>query len=157
MPPEVTITACALSSNAPVTVRLLACPRAMPDGFQDLPGDRVDGARAAGQPGDAVAELELDEAPGDPGAYPPLEGRDHFRPGPPRDVEARHGVPVTVGVVAAALRPADHREEADPLLVQQDRFSPAAKSTYASAQRRGQWSSARSKPAVPIQSWRASA
>ena len=37
-----------------------------------------------------------------------------------------------------------------------DRFSPAAKSTYASAQRRGQWSSSRSNCALPIQSCSAS-
>jgi hypothetical protein len=43
-----------------------------------------------------------------------------------------------------------------PWAASQARFSPAAKSTYASAQRRGQASSGRSKPAVPSQSCHAS-
>src|SRR4051794_28590928 len=38
----------------------------------------------------------------------------------------------------------------------QERFSPAANATYASAQRRGQRSSSRSNPAVPSQSCQAS-
>lgn len=39
-----------------------------------------------------------------------------------------------------------------PWACSQARFSPDAKSTYASAHCRGQWSSGRSKPAVPSQS-----
>src|SRR3954451_3902297 len=43
-----------------------------------------------------------------------------------------------------------------PISCSHARFSPQAKSTYASAHLRGQWSSSRSKPAVPSQSCQAS-
>ena len=109
----------------------------------------------------AAAELELHPARGDRRPHPPFERLDDARPGAPRDVEAGHRVAVAVGEVAAALGPADDREEPHAHPGSHDRFSPAAKSTYAVAHWRAQKSSPagsstpRSKPAEPSQSCRA--
>ena len=59
----------------------------------------------------AAAELELHPARGDRRPHPPFERLHDCRPGAPRDVEAGHRVAVAVGEVAAALGPADDREE----------------------------------------------
>ena len=59
----------------------------------------------------AAAELELHPARGDRRPHPPFERLHDARPGAPRDVEAGHRVAVAVGEVAAALGPADDREE----------------------------------------------
>ena len=65
-----------------------------------------------------MAELEDDSAPlrRRPGA--PRKRRDDARAGPPYDVKARHGIAVSDRVVAAALRPADHRKELDASIAQ---------------------------------------
>ena len=67
---------------------------------------------------DAVAELQRHQAPGDALAHAALERLDHARPGAPGDVEARHGVPVLGGEVAAALGPAGGGHEAHSLVVE---------------------------------------
>ena len=119
MPPEATITACARSSKSPITSRELASPRATSLGLEDRAGDAVDGAVGDGQLVDAVAERERRRRPRvGRRAHPALERLDDAGAGAPGDVEARHRVAVAVGVVAAALGPADHREEPHALAVQ---------------------------------------
>ena len=65
-----------------------------------------------------MAEAEIDQAALPGGQRAPRERPDHAGPGAPRDVEARHGVPVPDRAVAAALGPADHGEKAHALLLQ---------------------------------------
>ena len=65
-----------------------------------------------------MAEAQLDQPAIARGAHTPDERLDHARPGAPGDVEARHRVPVPDGAVAAALRPADHRQQPHALLAQ---------------------------------------
>jgi hypothetical protein len=87
-------------------------------GLEDGAADAGDRAAADDQLVDAVAEQQLQHAPVGRGAHPAGEGLDEARPGAPDDVEARHRVAVAGGGVAAALGPADDREEADALLAQ---------------------------------------
>ena len=87
-------------------------------GLQDLaphPGRR---AAADGQLVDAVAEAQLDQAPGHGLAHAALERLDHAGPRAPGDVEARDRVAVPVGVVAPALGPARVGDPAHALAVQ---------------------------------------
>ena len=157
MPPDVTITACALSSNSPDRLaragRARARRRSAPGPSPRTPSTTPPVTR---QLVDPVAELEGDQPALHARRAPAARTAPPRRPRPPRDVEARHRVAVADRAVAAALGPAHDREEADALRVSHARFSPAAKSTYASAHLRGQWSSGRSNPAVPIQSCSAS-
>jgi hypothetical protein len=62
-----------------------------------------------------VAEAEGDEAAALGVADPADEGLEHARASPPGEVEAGDGVAVPGGERPAPLRPADDREEADPL------------------------------------------
>ncbi len=90
MPPEVTITAPALSSNSPTTSRELGLPardRARaPARCRVTP---VDGAVVDGQLVDPVAEAQVDQPAARGLAHAPRERLDHPRPGAPGDVEAR--------------------------------------------------------------------
>jgi hypothetical protein len=90
--------------------------------LQYLAFDSVDDAAAPRQPGDAMAEPQLDQ---------PLllslrdaaqEGLEHAGPRAPGDMEARHGIAVAGGEITAALGPADDREPAHTLLVQPAAF-----------------------------------
>jgi hypothetical protein len=65
-----------------------------------------------------VAERELDEALLVALADDPLERLDESGPGAPRDVEAGDRVAVPAGQAAAALGPADDREDAVPPLLE---------------------------------------
>ena len=84
-------------------------------GFQDRSPDALDRARADGELVDPMAELQRDQAAGDRLSDPSLEGRHHAGAGAPRDVEARHGVPMSDGAVAATLRPAHDGKEPEAL------------------------------------------
>ena len=117
-PPEVTTTACAASSKSPTSVRELASPRATSLRLEHRAAHAGDRAVGDDQPGDPVPEAQLDPAGVDGGPHPAGERRDDARAGAPDDVEARHRVAVAGRGVAAALGPADHREEADALLLQ---------------------------------------
>ena len=65
-----------------------------------------------------MPEPQLDATLGDGLPHPPHERLQQRRSGAPDDVEPRHRVPVPVREVAAALGPADDREEADAQPVQ---------------------------------------
>ena len=84
-------------------------------------------------------------------------GCDQARTGAPGDVEAGHASCRGRARCSRRARPTGPAgTSAHPRPCSQRRFSPAAKCTYASAQRRGQWSSGRSNAALPSQSARAS-
>ncbi len=87
-------------------------------GHQDLAGDGVGDAVVRGQAGDAVAEADVDQAPGHGRLHPAGEGLDDAGAGAPGDVEARHRVAGAGGEQSAALGPPDDGEEADALGVQ---------------------------------------
>ena len=112
MPPLVTITAPARSSNVPTASRLLGAPRTAASGARIVPAHTVHGARGHAQLVDPVPEAHV-------GTADPLQERlDHARPGPPGEVEARDRVAVPDRPVAAALGPADVRHPLDALRAQ---------------------------------------
>jgi hypothetical protein len=86
--------------------------------LEHLAAHAVHHAARDGQLVHPVPEPELHQSLGGGFADPALERRDQSRPGAPGDVEPRHRVAVAVGVVAAALGPADHGEEPNALGVQ---------------------------------------
>ena len=102
----------------------------------DLPGRRDAAGGCAGlqhratHPDDGtVLDDELvDAVPvGEPhpvAGEPPREDVDQSGAGPPGDVEARHGVSVPAGVVAAAFSPAHHREGLQAAVAQPGAFLP---------------------------------
>ena len=118
IPPEVTITAWASSSNSPTVSRPARLPARDGARLEHVAGDPGDGAAGDRQLVDLVAEAQLDQAALLGLAHAAHERLDHPRPGAPGDVEARDGVPVAGGQVAAALGPADVRHEAHALGVQ---------------------------------------
>ena len=118
MPPEVTITACALSAKSPDHGARGGRAALHGGGLQDVAGDAVHHAGRLRQRGDAVAEAQRDEARLGGLAHLGDERRDQRRAGAPGDVEARHRVAVAGGGVAAALGPADDREPSQAHLVQ---------------------------------------
>ena len=118
MPPEVTTTACAVISKSldlGARARLAAGDVA---GLEHRAAHAGDRAAGDDQLGDPVPEAQLDQAGVDRGAHPAGERLDDAGPGAPDDVEAGHRVAVPGGGVAAALGPADHREEPDALLLE---------------------------------------
>ena len=122
--------ACARSANEPARRRELACPRSALLGFEHVALHAVDRAAGPGQRRDAMAEAERDEPALLGLAHAAHERLDHARPGAPGDMEARHRVAVSGRQIAAALGPADDRENLQALLrAAMSRFSPAAKST----------------------------
>ena len=127
-----------------------ASPRSTCRRLQHRAADAVDRTavgHAARRPG---AGTGADHPAGCDGSRDPsLERLDHAGAGAPGDVEAGHRVAVPVGARSRRARPSRRPgSSATPCACSQDRFSPAAKSTYASAHCRGQWSSrSRSKPA----------
>ena len=118
MPPVVTTTAWARSSNSPASSRLVSSPAVGRARRQQLAAHAGDGA-AARRParrrggGSAARPAARDRL-----AHPALERRHHAGAGAPGDVEARHRVAVAVGVVAAALGPARVGDPAHALAVQ---------------------------------------
>jgi hypothetical protein len=81
--------------------------------FATYPVNRPAGAREFV---DAVPEFERDQALLRTFAYPLHERGDNARPSAPGDVKARHGIPVSDRVAAAALRPPDDGKELDAAL-----------------------------------------
>ena len=118
IPPELTITAPAVSSNSPTTSRELDRPRPQSSGARTAPADAVDGAVGDRQGVDAMSEAQLDEPVALSLADRGDERLDQAWPGSPRDVEAGDGVALSICEPAAALGPADVGKEANPLLVQ---------------------------------------
>src|SRR5580704_17690902 len=104
IPPDVTITAGACSSNRPTSLRELRVPRAASLGARTAPR-----TPSTAPP---VPEPESDPAVRLGFPHPFYERRQHPGPGAPGDVETRHRVAVPVGQVAAAFGPADQREPA---------------------------------------------
>ena len=118
IPPEVTITACASSSNSPTASPRARLPARDGARLEHVAGDPGDGAAGDGQLVDPVAEAQLDQAALLGLAHAAHERLDHPGAGAPGDVEARDGVAVAGGEIAAALGPADVRHEAHALRVQ---------------------------------------
>ena len=112
MPPEATITACARRLKSPVTCRDELLCRARHCRREDRAADAVDGAVGDAERIDAVAEFEGQPAAGLRLARPPLERLDDAGAGAPADMKPRHRIAVAHRVIAAALGPADHRENA---------------------------------------------
>ena len=112
MPPEVTITACALSTNSPTTPRELGAPRSTEVGSSMSP------RTPSTTPALLVSSLtrwrkhSVTSPCGDALAHAAHERRDDAGACAPGDVEARHRVAVLGRRVAAALGPADDREPA---------------------------------------------
>ena len=125
IPPEVTITACARNSNSPAAVRddgVAARRRRSARGWcPDTPSTAPSGD---GERVDPVPEPELDEPGLGRRPDPPLERLDDPGPGAPGDVEPRHAVAGAAGVVAAALGPADDRDDASAPWRRARRASP---------------------------------
>jgi hypothetical protein len=86
--------------------------------LEDGPADPGHDAARLDEGVDAVPEGEPDEPARDALPDPTLERLDEAGARAPRDVEARHGVAVSVRPAVAALGPADHREEPQALLAQ---------------------------------------
>ena len=119
IPPEVTITAWRLELELADRSRASwPCPRATRARLEDMAGDAGDRAAGDRQLVDPVAEAQLDQAAPLGLAHAAHERLDHPGAGAPGDVEARDGVAVAGRQVAAALGPADVREEAHALVVQ---------------------------------------
>ena len=122
MPPEVTITAWARELEVAdlVAVARLARARAA-SGASTAPRDAGRRRRRSTvELVDPVAEARASTRPAARRASRTRRSNGSTTPGPgaPGDVEARHRVAVAVGAVAAALGPADDREEPHALLVQ---------------------------------------
>ena len=85
-------------------------------GFEQVALHAIDGAAGPGQRRDAVAEAQRDEPALRGRAHAAHERLEHARPGAPGDMEARHRVAVSGRQIAAALGPADDRENLQALL-----------------------------------------
>ena len=116
IPPEVTSTTGASSANSPTAVRELFCPRRASLGSSSSPRTPVTAPpptvrastlwrkRSSTRPRARASPTRRRNGSSTPGA------------GAPGEVEARHGVAVPGGEVAAALGPADVGHELDALL-----------------------------------------
>ena len=104
------MTACARIVNSPTILRELLWPRCDQVGFEDRSGNAVDGCRFEGERIDAVAEFERQPSGFFRLAGAALERLDDSGAGAPGHMKPRHRIAVTHGVIAAALRPADHRK-----------------------------------------------
>ena len=120
MPPDVTITACARSSNSPTTAsRLRLAARATPSASSTVAAHA--GRRRRRRPTSSSTRWRKRRSTSPRAAASRTRrtnGSTTPGPGAPGDVEARDRVAVPVGAVAAALGPADDREEPQPLRVQ---------------------------------------
>ncbi len=106
------MTACARSEKSPVTLREELLPRSTEVGSEDRAADAVDRAVGDAERIDAVPEPEHQPSALRGLARAALERLDDAGAGAPGDVKARHRVAVAHRVIAAALGPADHREDA---------------------------------------------
>ena len=158
MPPEVTSTRRRAQLELADLARGCSTARARTSRpLEHAARDAVDGAVSDAQLVDAVAEAQLDEPARGGRADAAHERLDHAGPGAPGDVEARHRVAVADRSVAAALGPADVRQQLHALLAQPRpllaggevdvRLRPAPRPEVLVG---------RSKPAVPSQSCQAS-
>ena len=118
MPPDVTSTAGACSSNSPTAVRELGAARGTSDGSRTVPRTPSTTPSVDGQLVHLMPEREAQLAALGCLLGPRGERRDDPGAGAPGDVEARDGVAVPGRGVAAALGPADDREPAHAALVQ---------------------------------------
>src|SRR3954467_6356214 len=156
MPPAVTTTACAVIAKSPISVRELASPRATPLPSSTAPRTPVTAPsvtsssdtrcrkRSSTRPASTAARTRRAHGSTTPGRVPQtMWKRGTELPGPVAVYPPRSAQPTT-------------GKKPMPCSLSQARFSPAANCRYASAHSRGQWSDARSKPAVPNQSCRAS-
>ena len=119
MPPEVTITAWARSSKSPASSRVARLAARARVGARRRRVTPVD--RAAVTVSSSTRWRKRERRPARaPAASRTRRTNGSTTPGPgaPGDVEARHRVAVPDRAVAAALGPADHREEAHALRVQ---------------------------------------
>ena len=115
----------------------------------------VDGAAGLGQRRHAMAEAERHEPAALRLAHAPHERLDHARPGAPGDVKARHRIAVAGRQIAAALGPADDRENPQALLRAARRASRPRRNPHrprpsgaASDPRRGRSRPSRASPAA---------
>ena len=156
IPPEVTTTARAVSSSSPTTSRFVLTPRGSVAGARTAtrtpvtapPSTTSSSTRRRNakriRPSCSSSTARRTNGSTTPGPVPHVTWkRGTELPCPPARPSPRSAQP-TMG------------NQRIPFSCSQERFSPAAKSTYARAQARGQWSSGRSKPAVPCQSCQAS-
>ena len=111
MPPEATITAWARRLNSPVAVTRTAVAACDRIGREDRTRDAIDTAVSDGERIDTVAKAENQAALGCSLERPPLERLDDAGAGAPAHMESRYRVAVAHGVIAAALRPADHGKD----------------------------------------------
>ena len=139
MPPDDTIVAPAVISNASTTSRELATPRAAPEGARMSPVGAGDGAvldvSATSRGGAARIVTRPCASPASTAAW-----NGATTPGPVPQVMWKRGteLPGPVADVAAALGPADDGKKPTPFSRSHARFSSCANCRYASAQRRGQ-------------------
>src|SRR5205085_9397323 len=80
--------------------------------LEDRARDALDIAAGKGQCVHAMAKAEAEQAAGLRLAGAALEGLDNARTCAPADMKPWHRIAVAHGVVAAALRPADHGKDA---------------------------------------------
>ncbi len=109
MPPEATMTAWARRLKSPITLREELTPRCA-DRLENGTADAVDGAVGNAKRIDPVAELEGEQSARLRFPRAPFERLDHAGAGSPADMKARHRIAMAQRIVAAALGPADHRE-----------------------------------------------
>src|SRR5947208_3401210 len=86
--------------------------------LQHLALDAIDDAAGPAQSRDAITKTECDEAAALRVPHAAHERLEHARPGPPCHMKPRHRIDVTACQIAAALRPADDRENSQALLAQ---------------------------------------
>src|SRR6266545_3074872 len=155
MPPEVTITACACSSKSPVSTRELAWPRSMSDGSRILP--RTPSTTPPVVTSSSTRCRNLNVTSPRATASRTRRSNGSTTPGPVPQVRWNRGTELPWPVAVPSPRSAQPTTGKIrwPISRSQARFSPCAKCTYASAHRRGQWSSSRSNPALPCQSCQA--
>ena len=118
IPPEVTTTAWADSSNSPSGVTVRRDPARRRVRREHRPAHAGDGTVGAHEVVDPVPEPRLDPSGRHVRPHAPLERRDDAGTRAPGDVEPRHRVAGPGGGVPAALGPADDREQPQALLVQ---------------------------------------
>ena len=152
MPPLDTITAWAVSSKSPVSSRLDALPRSIASGASTFPRTPV-----TVPPSTTRSSTRCRKA----SRMRPLAAcartrcsNGSTRPGPVPQVMWKRGTEFPWPSARPSPRSAHPTTGKTrwPIPRSHERFSPAAKSTYASAQRRGHRSSSRSNCALPIQS-----
>src|SRR3954470_19431349 len=156
MPPEVTTTACAVISNGSTSTRELASPRATSLGSSTCPRTPVTAPSVTTRSSTRCRNRSWTR-PFSAASFP-RRANGATMPGPVPQTMWNRGTELPCPVAVYPPRSAQPTIGKNPMPcdLSQARFSPAANCRYASAHCRGQWSSSRSKPAVPNQSCRAS-